>query len=203
MTAIIDLTAGKVQRGRLTNLRTGEGMSFALNPSTIRLAGGSHIAEDAIPGFSDPLLRWMSGKTKTISFTLFHDGEITLRVKGNQFVNNAKTTSEGQPPKTWGAGENTAFVDDPQGYSIAGALEFLDSFQYPVDPEEPGSDGGADRLVLSFGSYLRGVVCVLDTLSHEITEFDPDLNPTKAKSDITLKRYVIENVYAGKIWEGK
>lgn len=195
----IDFTAPRVKRGRITNARTSDSMAFALNPSTISVKGGSNVAEDPTPGSSDPLMRWMSGKVRTFSFTLFHDGEINLRVFNAQMSNAAKQVETA--PRTWGTGNGRQeLVDDPSGYSVAGALEFLDQFCHPVDPTLPRSDGGADRVILNFGSYIRNVVCVMDDVQHEITEWDPELNPVRAKSTLTLKRYVTETTYANKIW---
>ena len=199
----LDFTAVPVKRGRITNARTTEYMEFSLNPTSIKAGVGSNLANDNIPGGSDPLLRWMSGKGRTISFDLQLDGDITLRVMGNQMANGAN--QDAYVPATWGSGKGTPVGATFSSYSVVGAMAFLDQFCFPVNPDEDGSDfdgsrGGPDRFIFTFGSYFRQVVCIMKDVSHEIEEFDPDLNPTKCKSSITFARYITDTQWASDVW---
>jgi len=206
MAANLDFTAAKVKRGSLVNYRTGDTLEFDLNPSDVKVTQSASIAEDNIPGFADPLLRWISGKAKKVSFSLQNDGDIRVR-RGRKFA-NAATMVESAAPATVGTGKNTEFKEDPEGYSIAAYLEFLDHFLYPANPtfSEGGDAGrnlGADLVIFNFGSYFRGGLYVVEDVNHDIIEFSPELLPTKAKSDIVLKEYVIENTWAHDIFEAK
>lgn len=185
MAIVADFTAGKVERGRITNYRTTEFLEFTYNPHTIHSKGGSNLAEDAIPGFSDPLIRWASGKTKTISFSLELSGEGTLRRSGVPFRNYA----EGQS-------------DEIDSFSVNGEIAFLQSFTYPTDPALPGGSAAPDLLIFRFGPRYPGVLCVMESADDEIIEWSPKLEPVRAKVQITLKRIQNTNQYANTIWQG-
>jgi hypothetical protein len=182
-----DFTAKKITQGMITNLRSFDSIQFSINPHTVSEKGGATISEDANPGFSSPLLRYASGKTKTISFELEIDGEISLRKKGTQIVN-------GLFP-----GREVATVGNAT-YDISAEIEFYQSLTYPTDPDLPGADGGLDRVALTIGTHINGVVCFVEEANPSIIEFDPDLAPTKAKMAMVLK--VIENNsrYASFVW---
>lgn len=195
----LDFTGPKVVRGRLTNERTLATLQFGLNPTSIKVTQGANLAEDMIPGSSDPIARWMSGKGTVLSFQIVTDGEINLRTLGLQMGNGSNTVETA--PRTWGAGPGqVALATDQFSYDISGTLEFLDQFMNPVDPSLPGANGGPDRVVLSFGAYLRRVICVVHDLEHDITEWSPDLAPVKATTTIKLRVYETKSTYAHLVW---
>lgn len=180
-----DFTSDPVVRGRLTNARTGVSLGFLFNPTSIKDAGGAaNIAEDAIPGFSDTLVRWLSGKSKPISFVIRLDGTESLRLRGGNLGNAAQ---RGRP-------------DEAESFSIAGEIAFFESFAFPVDPDLPGATGGADNVIFSFGSRYRRVLCAMEVGEIEITDFTPQLDPHRATIPIVLRRIVHEQRWAHDVW---
>jgi hypothetical protein len=203
-----DFTSVRADRGRLTNARTGDSLVFAINPNTINMKSGSNLAKDAIPGSSHKLVRWMSGKDRSISFTLALHGEIQLRF--GMKLNNGNDPAPGGQPKattgtrasvTYGA-DGQAVDSDPASYSIDSYIKFLESFTFPVDPEDqPGNGGvGCDIVLFSFGPSLRSVPCIVEDLSIKLIEFDQQLNPVQATVDVSLERYVTETVFSHEVW---
>jgi hypothetical protein len=179
-----DFTRKRVLNGSITNMRTAFTRPFSINPHTIKSRGGANVPDTPVPGFSDPLLCFASGKVTTISFTLDIDGEMTLRKFGIQMANAV------HPER------------DRYSYDISSELEWYDSLRFPVDPSDPGvgNDAGLDRVILSFGSYFPGVVCFVEDVEHEIIEFAPDLAPTKSKTSITMKRIADVSRFSRMIW---
>src|SRR5262249_13192662 len=124
----------------------GNFLTFLYNPQTVTEKKGSNITEDPIPGFSDPLLRWASGKVRVITFELDLDGESRIRRTGVNLGNAA-------------ANEPI----DPKGLSIQGEIEFFRSLEYPVDPSLPGADGGVDKVLFYMGSTYPGVLAIVES----------------------------------------
>lgn len=180
-----DFTAKKLTQGRITNMRTGVSRPFSINPHTIKNKGGAKLAEDEIPGFADPLFIFASGKAKTYTMTLEIDGEMTLRKQGVQVTNNV------HPQRSV---NNT--------FDISGELEWYESLTYPSDPQDPvvPGDGGLDRVLLTVGNRIEGIMCFVDEWEEEIIEFAPDLNPTKAKVTLTFKRVSDTNRYSNTVF---
>lgn len=193
-----DFTSVRADRGRLTNARTGDSLVFAINPNTITMKNGSNLAKDSTPGSSHKLIRWMSGKDRSISFTLNLHGEIQLRFGIK--LNNGNDPAPGGQPKA--NGSRNEIVEDPASYSIDSYVKFLESLTYPIDPEDqPGLGGtGCDIVLFSFGPSIRAVPCVVEDITTKLTEFDPQLNPVQATVDISLERYVTETVFSHEIW---
>lgn len=180
-----DFTSKKLTKGRITNARTGVSKVFSINPHTVKTKNGVHLTEDPIPGFSDALLRFAAGKARDIRFTLDIDGEMTLRKIGVQTLN------VNQPER-----------DVYASFSISGEIEWYESFTFPVDPTLAGSDGGLDIAIFSMGTHLNGIQCFIEEVETEITEWDPTLEPTKAKLHIVMKRIADENRFADTVWSG-
>ncbi len=180
-----DFTAPKVKRGRLTNFRTGNYVTFLYNPTSLSETKGNNLSEDAIPGFSDPLIRFASGKARVVTFSLEIDGESRIRRSGVNLLNGARP----EP------------IENALGFSIAGEIEFFQSLEYPVDPSLPGSDGGPDKVVFTLGPMYDGVLCVVEQVPVTITEWDPELNPTRATLNLTLKAINIPQQYAHHVWK--
>lgn len=170
-------------RGSITNVRTGYFYRFELNPQPVDDPWGANMAEDPIPGFSDPYLRFASGKLKTVSFKLFMDGEITIRKFGQQFGNGL------QPQR-----------DLQNSYSISGAVEFFQSLTQPTDPTESGADGGLDRCVFAYGSHWAAVQCFVKEANFSCTMLDVNLEPIKGTMHLRLDRVVDTNTYSNQIW---
>jgi hypothetical protein len=175
-----DFVHYRPKRGRLTNYRTAAFIDFLYNPSNIKDKKGVNLSEDAIPGYSDPLIRFASGKTNIISFTLDIDGESSRRFRGNPFPAVDATTDD--------------------SFTIEGELAFYEQFMFPTNPDDNGADGAPDRAVLTFGPRFPGVLCAVDDVDFDIVEFGRSLEPTKAKVHIVLKRLVFGTRFANTIW---
>ena len=178
-----DYTAPNVVRGKLSNLRTGNFVTFVYNPSALQDRKGNNYSEEAIPGHSDPIIRWASGKSRELSFTLELCGVSRILRTGVNLGN--------------GAASNEI---DPKGFSIQGELEFFQSLEHPTDPKLAGSDGGPDRVVFTMGPMYAGRVCVLTDLSTNVIEWDPDLRPVRATVQFTLKEISDKSRYANTVW---
>lgn len=180
-----DFTIPKVVRGRFTNVRTFESMEFAINPTKIKEKKGANLIEDPLPGQSDPLVRWASGKTSAITIQLELDAEMTYRRFAARHANYA---SDGEAvPEVW---------------TVDGEIAFIEQFQFPVGDEDGvgGEAFGPDLIAFTFGPRYPGVVCALDDLDIDIEEWTPDLRPTKAKLNIVLKRQVTTNRFSNTIF---
>jgi hypothetical protein len=178
-------TPVKVTKGVMTNVRTGITKQFSINPHTVRKKNGSHLSEDPIPGFSDPKLDYAAGKTRTFSFQLQLDGEMTLRNFQTQALNNV------YPQR------------DLKSYSIAGEIEWYESMTFPVDPNLSGNNkGGLDMFAFTMGSHMQSILVFVEDADTTIIEFSPDLEPTKATIDLTLKRIAPTNVFSNQVWSG-
>lgn len=180
-----DFTQPRVARGRITNYRTGDYVNFHLNPSTISEKKGVNLVEDSIPGGSQGLLRWASSKTGVITFSLDLDAEISMRKRGRNMINFAEDDT----------------VDDTNRYSVDAECEFFASFQFPVDPTILGRSAEPDKVIFTFGRAFAGVLCVVESVDITYREFSPTLCTTKAKVDLTLKRYAIETIFANQVYD--
>ena len=115
-----DFTKRKVKRGRWTNQRTGLSHTFLYNPATIEEKKSANLSVDDIPGFSDPLVRWASGGVNTLSFDLMLDGEGRIRHDDVTLYNGLRDLGD---------------IDDANDtFSLAGEIEFFESFLHPVTP---------------------------------------------------------------------
>jgi len=181
----------QVARGRVTNARTRNFVEFMLNPSSIKETKGSNFVENPTPGFSDPKQDWASGKVSTIKFDVDLCGETGLRIRRANLTNGAF------PDKTLQEAATT--------YSIAGEIEFFESFMFPVDPELATRGiggrkvGGPDKAIFTFGRRYQGVVCWLE-VDVDISEFTPELDPSRAKLGFVLRRISDTNRFAHTVW---
>jgi hypothetical protein len=174
--------AKRVKRGRLTNARTAAFVEFAINPSSFKAGNGVNLSEDGIIGTSHPLIRFASGKARTLSFSIQLDGEMTLRRRfpvGNKVVS----------PFTG---------DDIRTYNIEGELAFYRSFTFPVAPED---GGGLDKAIFNFGTYCKNVKCWVEDVSEDVTQFSADLDPVAATVRLSLKRDMGDStVFSRNVW---
>jgi len=178
----VDFTAPDFEHGRITNARTGEFFQFHLNPAKIKEKIGVNIAKDDIPGASDPLLRFASGAAKVITFDLPLNGEIQIRRRGQPFKNRLTDTLRQSP------------------YSVDEIVEFFESFNMPVDPEELGSDGGNDKVLFTFARRYRGVKCVMGDLGVDQEGWSSWGDLMRATLNIELTRYYTTTVYSNQVW---
>lgn len=185
MTSRVEFYAPTIKPARLTNLRTGDFLTLLYNPPSAQLKKGSNWGEEPTPGFSDPQIAWASGKVATVGFSLILCAESRLRFSGANLGN-------GLSPYTT--------EDQATAVDITGEINLLQSFEMPVDPGLPGSDGAPDRLVFNYGPLFRGVVCWLYSLDIDVTAFSAEGAPVRASASITLARKYDQNRYASDVW---
>jgi Contractile injection system tube protein len=171
----------RVKRGRITNKRTANYVEFLYNPTSISDKKGNNWVEDASPNQAHPLIHFASGKVRNITFTLNLCGESRIRRSGATLTNGAFAD------------------DDPTSMSIAGEIEYYQSLEYPVDPKLPGSTGGPDLVLFSFGRRYNALECAMEVGVDE-SEYDPNLNPTRAALQISLKVVKAAQEYAHDVW---
>jgi hypothetical protein len=177
------------QRGMLTNVRTGASLRFPLNPTKIPYKSGSNTVKDSIPGFSDPIVKWASGKEKSIKLSLHLDAIWSYEHNGGVFANAA------DPKLATAAAQGVL--------TIQGELAFLEQFYLPVHPDEAPGNYGPDLVSLTYGPMFGGIICMADgDFSVDITCFTSHMEPSVADVEMTLVRVVAENVYAGSVWRG-
>lgn len=175
-----------VARGRLTNARTGDFVEFLFNPEEINDDKGTHLLIQTLPGQGEPLVRWLAGKERTISFKLLIDGAESLRRRGVNLLNGAI-------PEEYGVERAT------NTYSIAAELEFFRQFLYPVDlSETPEAD--ADQAVFTFGRMYPAVRCYVAEAPIRITQFSVDLDPVRAEISLKLTKVANRQVYSNEIF---
>jgi hypothetical protein len=175
----------RTARGRITNARTANFVEFLYNPTKISDKKGVNLSEDLIPGFATPLIHYASGKTRVISFSLFLCGESSLRFRGVNLLNGARP----EP------------VEKALDYPITGELDFFRSFEYPVDPSLPGSDGGVDKVLLTYGPRYQALKCIMESADIEETEWNPKAEPTRATISFVFKVPSDAQEYANSIWK--
>lgn len=174
-----------ITKGRLTNIRTGVFVAFLYNPASIKKSRGINLHSDPLPMTSDPLIRWMSGGDTNVSFTIELCGESSLRFRGANIVNSRESDVEEDPGSTLG---------------VDGELEWLESFTYPVDPSLPGSKGGADLLVFSYGRAFRHYTCAMAGFEVTYKQFTPDGRTMRASVGLQLRKVETRTVFSDEIY---
>ena len=163
----MDSNYSVANRTRFTNYRTGEYYETGVNPQPIKDSCGSNLVEYPVPGLSDPIIDWISGKAKTIHLTIELDAEIEARRLG------------------FSRGDSGNYE-----YDLTSDIAWFESFCFPVDPTECSWKKEPDKLIFTMGSRYNGILCLLESVDIEITEFSPKHAPTKAKLGLSLKRRI-------------
>lgn len=172
-------------KARLTNFRTGSFIQLLFNPTTISYDRKVNISDDPLPMMSDPLVRWASGGSTTVSFAVELCGESSLRLRGANLVNALEAEVEEEPTETLG---------------VDGELEWLNSHTYPVDPSLPGARPGPDLLIFSYGRAFRYFAGVLDGLTVTHKYFTADGRTMRASTQIKLRKVETSTTYADRVY---
>lgn len=174
------------RRGRLSNIRTGKALQWAVNPEKVGVAGGNNLVIEMVPGTADPVVRWASGKAKIYSIKLQLNAELSYRRRGGAFENGANAASAAAAA----AGTLTILEE----------IRFLEQFSYPVDPNVASANYGPDRVVLTYGPMFPGTPCLLQDIDIDVTGFTPDLDPYMADVTIKLVKTADLTTFADEIW---
>lgn len=178
------MSDGLVSRARITNYRTGQFVELSLNPGEVGKKLGSEITSESSPGRSDPMKKWASGKGTDVDFTILVHALAHYEKFGIQIINEAQND----------------FLQDAEGWSIAGQLEFYEAFHFPSDPDLPGGTGGGDFLVFTMGRYFRSAKYLCTDLDIKIKEWNEDLDPTMAEVSFKITRVEEEQRFSNQIF---
>lgn len=169
-----------IKKGYIVNRRTGKMHPFMFNPTEIGREDAWEWAEHKVPGASHPILSGGTGGGRSISFTLYFDGDrgrSDLREKG-------PSTRDNKP----------VAAGNPLSLDISDELSFYQSYTYPHVPADLYKDRGPDRLVLNYGTFFKGIECVMTTCAINITAFTPMLEPMRATVRLILKETIRKTV---------
>lgn len=193
--------------------------TFLLNPISIAESKSANWVKHHIPGQSDPILQWINGTEKTISMTamvtkdIANNPSLTYTKNAdiwtaiiNPELNEKYATAlvfDGDILKTNQslAPDNGVVVnpDDTRRYwsrSISTQLEFYRSLVIPRTGSSANLTKTPPLVYLRAGTLLGTSVesfdmkFILATYSMNITEFSPELEPTKATVSFTFVEYV-------------
>lgn len=195
---------GVVTRGRIIHELSGKFLEFPLNPSEIKEEKGNNLSEDLIPGYTDPVINYSSGRVNKLTFVVQLDIDFqrrrapTMQLKKGQ----AEARSYAQQVGVDEAAEDRAYRS--RAYVIAASIEaellFLEAFTLPS--EVPASAALAaipsrrpSALLFSFGPrYTTAARWLVDDFKIDVTRFDQRLRPLAAKVNLGLK---LQSIGAG------
>lgn len=191
---------------------------FLINPSSWSDTKSSNWAQQQVPGNSDPVMQWVSGGPRVLTFSALVTGDTSYFVSGTKTPKNAKdktTTSFNSyfggiagafskvtaPSARIPSGETASELD------ISVYLDYYRSFLYPVydDYQNPSKLIQSPPLVVLFAGtavtrYPYGFritskhdVWVVTNLEIQITKQLPNLAPMEAVVNFQLTQYNIKS----------
>ena len=194
-----------------------EAGKFLLNPSSWNETLGTNWAEQVTPGNSDPILQWISGSARIVTFQAF----VTADTSDFNSDSNNKPGREKDPIKQMSVFSGqiaSAFfkVAKPQprmpsnryvNLDISSYLNYYRSLLYPLydDVTNPKRLQGSPPLVVLYaGSAIpkfpygetinsQQDLWVVTNLSIKVTKQTANLAPMEAVVDFTLKQYNIRS----------
>lgn len=162
----------KVDKGRLTNVRTRYFREFMFNPSEIDTDHGWDWGSHKIPGGSHAVLSGGTGEDRPISLTLYLDAD--------------RGRSKNLPGNRDAADKTAGDIMD-----VSEDIRFYDSFTFPSHAVKSNSlaDRGPARAIFTFGPLFPGVEVVVKHVHTKILMFTPDLRPMRAEVTLSLQEY--------------
>lgn len=189
--------------------------TLILNTNSVSEAKSANWIKHYVPGQSDPLLQWINGSERTISFTAFVTKDIASNPTVNEIKNNEEWTliispeleekyknATTVPALTLQNSTNAAFkqltnTTYPQwSRSIQPQLDFYRSLVAPREGTSSTFAKTPPLVRLRMGTILGNRADVekqkfiLLNYSMNITEYSPELEPTKATVTFTFVEYV-------------
>lgn len=196
---------------------------FLLNPDSIEESKIGNWVENTIPGQSDPILQWVSGGARTITFTalITRDG-VDLQQASKDFglanLANMAATVVGSVATAL-AGVNIPPVGDVvsallsnkpaegEELSISRYLDYYRSLMYPVHTQDGILESSPSLVVLALGKTLNSDdtktyigkistntdLWAVKNLSIRVTKWLPNLTPMEAEVTFSLTEYIISS----------
>ncbi len=189
--------------------------TLLLNTSSVSETKASNWVKHYVPGQSDPLLQWINGSERTISFTAFVTKDIASNPTVNEVANSDQWTlvispelearyknADTVPALTLNNATNAAFkrltnkVYPQWSRSIQPQLDFYRSLVLPREGISSTFSKTPPLVYLRMGTILGNRAdiekqkYILLNYSMNITEFSPELEPTKATVTFTFVEYV-------------
>lgn len=162
------MTDSTVTKGHFTIPDRGITKHMMFNPSTINDSKAIEFGTLKIPGASHPVYQSGAGGDRSITFTLYFDGD-----RGR--FKNVNTGADAQN----------------QGLSIERELSFYESLVYPGSVEVDGMEALFPYIILfSFGPRYQATPCIVTKADISITDWTNKLVPMRATIDIELKETV-------------
>jgi hypothetical protein len=197
-----------------------------LNPSSISESKAANWVKHYVPGQSDPLMQWINGTERTVSFTAYVTKDIATNPTLTQDQNAAEWSLVIRPEldqqgQTAGGFNSSSpilagLANNAQQERLVGSFQPSESTNYWSRSIQPQLDfyrslvipreNNSSRFVktpplvrLQMGTLLGKAEVVsnqkfiLMTYSINITEFSPQLEPTKAAVTFTFVEYMDTN----------
>jgi len=165
----VPLNPLKRAKGSIYMTQSRRVIRFMFNPTSI---GGDHSwawGSQTIPGRSHPHKAGGSGGDENFGMALWLDGDrgrSDFRQKSSGF-------------------DQDLIVGDT-ALSIEPELNDLRSLTLPHDPDLQGAHGEPEMVILRLGRTIPGRVCVVNSVSWNVTMFTKDLAPYKATVDVSF-----------------
>lgn len=185
----------RVTKGRFSVIETDEVYDFLFNPNQFvdqRVVG---FPDQSVPGMSHPVVQYGAGGARTITFTLYLDGD-----RGYLGLTSARREeNQARRPRLldpWeSAAERSRTRRQGISKSIQAEIDFLQSLTYPIRSEGIGlADVHPPTVLFSLGEQYLGMECVVPSVTVTTTYWTPRMEPIRAEVGITLKQKVARSV---------
>lgn len=221
------LSSGKLFYARLLKVNAdgsvdikNEQAKFLLNPSAIKESKTTNWTQHNIPGQSDPVMQWVSGGPRTITFEALVTQDTSYHPYDNKSPNpiadlaNSAISAVGSIASKF-AGVNIPLTDvigalipnqDAAGeeLSIVNWLNYYRTLLYPTYASNGTLQQSPPLVILDIGRATSraftnkknisptDTVFVVTNLEIDITKFLPNLTPMEALVSFTLVEYIIQ-----------
>lgn len=143
-----------------------ETIPVVYNPTELSFSKGAQIAEIDIPGLDAPLFQYVRGQAETLTLDLFFD-----------------STEDGM-----GANVTSVTKTTDKFYQLVKLLP--DRHAPPVCTFIWGTKFPGASLYKAYGGHRRmGFQCIVDTVKHKYTLFNPNGIPLRATVTLSLREY--------------
>ena len=196
---------------------------FLLNPDAMEDNKAGNWVENNVPGQSDPILQWVSGGSRTLSFTALVTKDFAnFKISEQDLLGDLKDTAltavgsiasafAGINIPPLGDALNKLVGDAKDNGEELGVSEYLDyyrSLMYPDIDEEGVLQASPPLVVLAMGKTLTtqkernvtGTVAAKNTdlwitknVSVRVTKWLPNLTPMEAEVSFQFVQYIMES----------
>jgi hypothetical protein len=157
----------KVTKGRILHRQTQSYKEFMFNPETIKAEDGWHWGTADIPGMSVPIVGGGSGVDRPITFTVFLDAD-----RGRSEDRKFSAISEGN-----------------MSLDLTSDINWYRMLTYATAGRGTYIHSAPSTVIFTFGPMFPGVECRVDEVRTDIVYWTPQLEPVRARIEITMHRY--------------